>query len=201
MGNGLREVPLTENAVHLCIDMQRLFSDEGPWPTPWMKRVLPVIEELSGRFPARTIFTRFVTPVRPEDMPGTWRRFYMRWPQATRAVLPVDLLDLVPQLARFAPPAIVIDKARYSAFSQSALLQHLRHRRADTLVVTGSETDVCILASVLDAVDHGYRVIVVRDAVCSSSDEGHEALLQLYHRRYSEQVETADMQEILSCWS
>jgi nicotinamidase-related amidase len=31
-----------------------------------------------------------------------------------------------------------------------------------------------VLATVLDAVDIGYRVIVVRDAVCSSSDEGCE---------------------------
>ena len=39
---------------------------------------------------------------------------------------------------------------------------------------SGSETDVCVLATVLDAVDIGYRVIVVRDAICSSSDEGHD---------------------------
>jgi len=40
----------------------------------------------------------------------------------------------------------------------------------------------------------------VRDAICSSSDEGHDALLDLYHRRYSEQIETADAETILSCW-
>jgi nicotinamidase-related amidase len=34
-----------------------------------------------------------------------------------------------------------------------------------------------VLATVLDAIDIGYRVIVVRDAVCSSSDEGHEMLM------------------------
>ncbi len=46
----------------------------------------------------------------------------------------------------------------------------------------------------------GYRVIVVRDAVCSSSDDGHDALLQVYHRRYSEQIETANAEAILSRW-
>jgi len=55
--------------------------------------------------------------------------------------------------------------------------------------VTGSETDVCVLATVLGAVDHGYRVIVVTDAVCSSSDEGHDAMLKLYRERYSLQIE------------
>jgi nicotinamidase-related amidase len=50
---------------------------------------------------------------------------------------------------------------------------------ADGLIVTGSETDVCVLSTVMSAVDLGYRVILVRDAVCSSSDAGHEALLSL----------------------
>jgi nicotinamidase-related amidase len=57
--------------------------------------------------------------------------------------------------------------------------------------VSGSETDVCVLATVLDAVDIGYRVIVVRDAICSSSDEGHDMLMRLYHTLYTEQIETA----------
>jgi len=68
------------------------------------------------------------------------------------------------------------------------------------LIVTGSETDVCVLATVLDAVDHGFRVIVVRDGICSSSDEGHDALLAVYYRRYSLQIETADAAEILAIW-
>jgi nicotinamidase-related amidase len=55
-----------------------------------------------------------------------------------------------------------------------------------------------VLASVLSAVDPGYRVIVVRDAVCSSSDEGHDMLVRLYHTRFSEQIEPADAETILS---
>jgi nicotinamidase-related amidase len=89
---------------------------------------------------------------------------------------------------------------RYSAFVGPRLLSHLRQRRADALIVSGSETDVCVLATVLGAVDMGYRVILVRDAVCSSSDEGHDMLMRLYHSRFSEQIETADAETILSCW-
>jgi nicotinamidase-related amidase len=54
---------------------------------------------------------------------------------------------------------------------------------------------------VLGAVDRGFRVIIVTDAICSSSDEGHDALLEVYRRRYSEQIETAGAEEILSAWS
>jgi hypothetical protein len=45
-----------------------------------------------------------------------------------------------------------------------------------------------------------HRVIVVRDAVCSSSDEGHEMLMRLYHTRYTEQIETADAATIVTRW-
>jgi nicotinamidase-related amidase len=56
--------------------------------------------------------------------------------------------------ATLCPPAIIIDKTRYSAFTEPTLLaSHLREREADALIVSGSETDVCVLATVLDAVD------------------------------------------------
>ena len=109
-----------------------------------------------------------------------WQRYYTRWRAATRECLDLDLLELMPPLATLCSPATVIDKTRYSGFAEPKLLAHLREREADALIISGSETDVCVLATVLSAVDLGYRVIVVRDAVCSSSDEGHDMLMRLY---------------------
>ena len=200
MGDTLLPFPLTERSVHLCVDMQRIFSADGPWPAPWMEKVLPVVATLTGRHPGRTVFTRFIPPVRPDQMPGRWQRYYTRWQAATREFLNLELLKLMPPLAALCPPATVIDKTRYSGFTEPRLLSHLREREADALIVSGSETDVCVLATVLSAVDLGYRVIIVRDAVCSSSDEGHDMLLRLYDTRFSEQIETADAETILSQW-
>jgi nicotinamidase-related amidase len=200
MGDTLLPFPLTERSVHLCVDMQRIFSADGPWPAPWMEKVLPVVATLTGRHPERTVFTRFIPPVRPDQMPGMWQSYYTRWQAATREFLNLDLLELMPPLAALCPPATVIDKTRYSGFAEPRLLSHLREREADALIVSGSETDVCVLATVLSAVDLGYRVIIVRDAECSSSDEGHDMLLRLYHTRFSEQIETGDVETILSRW-
>jgi nicotinamidase-related amidase len=194
-------LPLTACTVHLCVDMQKLFGPSGPWATPWMDRVLPVVLRLAERHPSRTIFTRFITPSDPNEMPGQWQKYYHRWKTVTLAEMDPSYLQLLPPLARLVPPATIIDKTRYSAFAGSILDEELRRRRADGLIVTGSETDVCVLATVLDAVDKGYRVILARDAVCSSSDEGHDALLKVYHGRYSQQIETADAEEILDRWA
>jgi nicotinamidase-related amidase len=98
------------------------------------------------------------------------------------------------------PPAIVIDNHVYSPFVERGLLRVLRERRADSLVITGAETDVCVLAAVVGAVDFGYRVVLAIDALCSSSDATHDALLNLYRQRFAQQIETANTQTILANW-
>jgi nicotinamidase-related amidase len=193
--------PLTDHTVHLCVDMQGMFAEATPWHTPWMARVLPVVEEITGRHAERTVFTRFIPPVHAEDMPGTWQRYFGRWAEMTRSAIAPQLLDLVPSLARFTPPATVIDKHFYSPFIERGLLRLLRRRHADALVITGAETDVCVLATVLSAVDFGYRVILATDALCSSSDTTHDALLTLYRQRFAQQIEAADAATILANWN
>jgi nicotinamidase-related amidase len=165
-----------------------------------MERVLPNIVALAEFNPARMILTRFIPPLRWEDRPGRWQRYFKKWERTTRSQLRASALDVVPSLARFAPPATVVDKPAYSAFVQSSLANVLSNGGVDALIVTGAETDVCVLSSVLDAVDIGFRVIVVEDGLCSSSDEGHEALMTIYRTRFSEQIELMMHSEVIGSW-
>jgi nicotinamidase-related amidase len=189
-----------DNAVHLCVDMQRIFSRGGLWETPWMERVLPTIVDLVARQPHRTVFTRFITPRSPEEAPGQWQRYFRRWQSATRQALDVSQLDLVPELARFAPPAAVVDKPAYSAFFRSPLADFLTQKGVRTVIVSGAETDVCVLSTVLDAVNIGFRAVLVEDALCSSSDAGHEALMTMYRLRFSEQIELVTAEALTEVW-
>ena len=189
-----------EDAVHLCVDMQRIFARGGIWETPWMERVLPTIVDISARYAARTVFTRFVTPLSPDQAQGQWRSYFKRWEIATQRSLGRAQLDLVPELARFAPPATVVDKSTYSAFFGSSLSNFLLEKRVRTVVVSGAETDVCVLSTVLDAVNIGFRVVIVEDALCSSSDAGHDALMTMYRIRFSEQIDLIGSEQLQELW-
>lgn len=192
--------PLGASTIHLCIDMQNVFAEQTDWHVPWMRRVLPVAERIGRAHPDKTIFTRFMPPATPDEAHGMWRRYYRRWRHMTRERLEPWLLELLPPLAALLPAAVVIDKQHYSPFSEPHLPALLRERRADALVLTGGETDICILATVLGAVDAGYRVVLASDGMCSVSDEMHDALLRLYRDRFNEQIETASSEEILDAW-
>ncbi|MBB6357110.1 nicotinamidase-related amidase [Aminobacter aganoensis] len=179
--------------------MQRLFAPGGPWAVPWAQKVLPAIEELAGRHERQTLFTRFVPAARPGNGPGTWARYYRRWAEVTLAHMDPSFVRLLPTLERLVPPARVLDKHVYSPWTEGRL-DELLTSQFDTLVITGGETDVCVLATVLGAIDRGFRVVLVTDALCSSSDKTHDALMELYHARFSEQVEIATMREVLEGW-
>jgi nicotinamidase-related amidase len=183
--------------VHLCIDMQRMFAEDTEWRTPWMPRVLPNVVRVAELAPERTVFTRFIPPERPEQMGGTWRRYYERYRSMTRERLDPELLELVPELARFTPPGRVVDKPVYSPW-HGAFDAELKRAGVGSLIVTGAETEVCVLAAVMGAIDLGYRVLVVTDAICSSADPTHDAMLEIYHSRYGMQVETLTTTELIA---
>jgi nicotinamidase-related amidase len=192
--------PLPVATAHLCVDMQNVFLERTDWHVPWMKVILPAVVELCSRAPRQTVFTRFRPPAEPRSMPGAWQRYYRRWPQFTVDAMASGLLDLVPPLRALCPPATTVDKATYSAFGSRRLVRWLQTRRTECLIITGVETDVCVLASILSAIDRGYRVIVPLDAVCSSTDEGHDSLVEQYRRRFGQQLETTSVETILRQW-
>jgi nicotinamidase-related amidase len=189
------------HAVHLCIDMQRLFAPGAPWATPWMERALPQALKLIGRAPQRTVFTRFIPARNKAEARGVWKAYYEKWECVTLDRVDPVLLELVPALARFVPPAVVIDRQSYCAFGNGRLQAFLDQHQIDTLIVSGGETDICVLATVLAAVDFGYRVILAEDALCSSSDESHDALINLYTIRFSLQIEVATVASIHASWA
>lgn len=184
--------------IHLCIDMQRMFAEDTPWHVPWMRDVSPAVSALAGRHPERTIFTRFVPPIRSMDMQGMWQSYYQKWWMMTGEHLPREMIEIVEPLKQLTPPARTFDKVTYSPWVTGGLHRQLAREGVETIVLTGGETDVCVMATALGALDLGYRVILLGDAVCSGVDSTHDAGLKLLGERFSVQVEITSTEELLS---
>lgn len=189
--------PLDGSTVHLAIDMQRLFLEPAsPWHAPDLPPVVPKVEALARALP--TLFTRFIPAASPAAAPGRWRRYYERWAEMTLERLDPGILELAPPLAGLAQPDRIVDKPTYSLFASAPAAAALDALAPDTLVLSGGETDVCVLATLMAAVDRGYRVVLAADAVASFSPPSHDAVLGELLSRYSEQVEVAPTAEILA---
>ena len=191
---------LDGTAFHIAVDMQCLFAEPTEWFVPWLPRVLPNVAAIAKRHPDRTLFTRFMPPVTPEQATGAWRNYYRHWRGMTRDRLDPRLLELVDPLRALVPPAKVLDKQVYSAFGNPRLAEGLRRRGIETLIVTGGETDVCVAATILAALDLGFHIVLPSDALCSASDTTHDALMTLYRRRFAQQLATTSSEQILSDW-
>jgi nicotinamidase-related amidase len=170
------------------------------WHAPWLERTLPAVVAIAEAHSESTIFTRFVPPQSPAAAFGAWRTYYDRWRSMTLDRLSPEMVDLVPALAQLVPPARVLDKGVYSPWSNPQLQRWLTSGNVDTLVITGGETDICVLATILGAIDRGYRVVLPTDAVFGSADETHDAMLGIYQSRFGQQLTTCSTQDVLDHW-
>lgn len=75
------------------------------------------------------------------------------------------------------PDDYVIRKRRYSCFFGTELEILLKGLQADTLILVGGHTDVCVHYTFVDAHQHDYFCRVVEDCVAGSSLDAHEASL------------------------
>ncbi len=59
---------------------------------------------------------------------------------------------------------------------------------------------MCVLATAIDAMEAGLRVVLASDALASSSQTCHAKALDILHDRFDEQIEVATVDQILAAW-
>ncbi|MEO7386740.1 MAG: isochorismatase family protein [Gammaproteobacteria bacterium] len=87
---------------------------------------------------------------------------------------------------------LVIVKNYASCFFGTSLAATLTAMGADTVLITGCTTSGCIRASAVDAVQHGFRPIVIRECVGDRHDGPHEANLFDINAKYGDVIAKAD---------
>ena len=92
---------------------------------------------------------------------------------------------------------IVVSKQYASAFFGTSLGATLTALHVDTLLIAGLSTSGCVRATAVDACQHGFIPIVVRDAVGDRSQAVHDANLFDIDAKYGDVVDLADVERYL----
>jgi ureidoacrylate peracid hydrolase len=86
----------------------------------------------------------------------------------------------------------IVEKNRFSAFIQgsSNLAEILRARGLDTVLVTGTVTNVCCESTARDAMMLNFRTIMVTDGNAAMNDEDHAASLIAFYLTFGDIMST-----------
>ncbi len=181
----------------LVVDMQRGFLDPGEaMEVPPAREIIPRIRTLIDLFREKrlpVLFTEFtyterapllVGELHPEHRraaPGGPRGFGMPSSSCLEGEASVRVTpELAPQ-----PGELVVTKFHYDGFNGTPLDAALRSRGVTHLVLTGTMTDVCVLATVVGGMNREYRMTVVGDATATLSPEIQRATLDIIGRAYA----------------
>lgn len=93
---------------------------------------------------------------------------------------------------------VVVVKQYASGFFGTSLASTLTSLGVDTLIITGVSTSGCVRATALDACQHGFVPIVVRDACGDRDQRVHEANLFDLDAKYADVVSEQEVLDYLS---
>ncbi len=83
-------------------------------------------------------------------------------------------------------------KKAISAFKTTNLHETLQNKGIDTLVIAGLLTDACMLSTVLEAYDLGYKVVTIEDANAATSHNAREEVVNKIFPLFSTLMKTED---------
>ena len=94
---------------------------------------------------------------------------------------------------------LYVQKTRFSAFIQgsSDLEAQLRARGIDTVIITGTVTNICCESTARDAMMRNFRTIMVTDANAAMNDEMHNASLSAFYVRFGDIFSTDQLLGLL----
>jgi ureidoacrylate peracid hydrolase len=196
----------------LVVDMQRAFLDPGAaMEVPEARAIVPTVAGLIARFRDKRLpvtFSQFVyspaIPLLVGDLHPEHRPAVPGAPtgfgHSSSSCLEGDpSVEIVPALAP-RPGELTVRKHWYDAFAGTPLDGALRARGVRALVVAGTMTDICVLATVVGAFNREYRVTVVEDGVATLWPAIQEATLDIVRRAYGRVVAAKVVADEIAAW-
>ncbi len=179
----------------LIVDMQNDFVRAGaPLEVPDARATIAPIQGLLDVFRGRgrpVVFTRFLARETPDllwlwspqcrpDTKCCWKSQKRSYGDAEGLLGCAEVVDELAPLSG----ELVIDKYGYGAFHGTDLDAQLRALGVESLLVTGTVTQICVEETAREAFHHGYRTTMVADAVSSFAPDLHAAALKNFAMKF-----------------
>lgn len=161
-----------ERDLLIVIDLQNVYLPGEEWMCPSMREAVKNICTLldSGTV-EQAIFTRFTAPQKPQ---GTWKNY-----NEVNAEVNADarLNEMVEEIRPYLGRYPLYDKSTYSSMRIAALAEAAK--RADRILLSGVVAECCVLATMLEAIDDGHRVVYLTDCVSGQSEANEMAIRRI----------------------
>jgi ureidoacrylate peracid hydrolase len=196
----------------LVVDMQRGFVEAGhAMEVPPARETVPVLGRLLDGFRAARLPVLFTAFVYSPDVPllvGQLHPEHRPAPPGARGgfgtpsscCLEGDPSAEIIDALEPRDGERVVRKRWYDGFAGTELDGVLRARGVSSLVVTGTMTDICVLATVVGAFNREYRITVVEDAVSTLWPEIQRATLDIIGRAFGRVVSSKTVLDTLTTW-
>jgi nicotinamidase-related amidase len=176
----------------IVIDVNRGFTDPTSPLVCDLDDVVVAIERLLAEMRSAGLPVVFTTVSFDEGGKETAAAFIDKIPALLTLAAGSRWVEIDPRIApREGEP--VLNKLFASAFFGTALSSFLAANGCDSLIVTGASTSGCVRATVVDAIQHGYRPVVPREAVGDRNAEAHAANLYDIDTKYGDVVALDDV--------
>ena len=180
----------------IVVDVNRGFTDPASPLVCDLERVVAAIRQLLEEARRAEIPIVFTTVSYTEGDKRTAAAFIDKVPALLTLEAGSRWVEIDPRIApREDEP--VLNKLFASAFFGTALSSLLAANGCDSLIVTGASTSGCVRATAVDALQHGYRPIVPREAVGDRNPDAHAANLYDLDAKYGDVVSLAEVIEHL----
>jgi maleamate amidohydrolase len=180
----------------IVVDMNVGFTDRSSPLHCDLEQVVAAVQRLLDEARAAQLPVVYTTVAYGEADKLTAAAFIDKIPALLTLEAGSRWVEIDPRLAP-RPDEPVLTKLFASAFFGTPLASLLASAGCDSVVVTGASTSGCIRATVVDALQHGYRAVVPREAVGDRNAAAHAANLYDIDAKYGDVVPVEEAVEHL----
>ncbi|WP_454633003.1 cysteine hydrolase family protein [Bradyrhizobium cenepequi] len=172
--------------AHVIVDLQNGFMEPGATvELPVAREIVPNVNAISAAVREAGGLNVFIRYLIDDETLVNWSSWFTDFASPERRKAMIDTFSkgchgfaLWPGLD-VQSSDLIVDKTRFGAFvpGSSKLHEILQERGIDTLIITGTATNVCCESTARDAMQMNYKIIFVSDGNAAMTDAEHNATL------------------------